>query len=411
MNATNVNQNSLGCPVSPSIYFPTLEYCQRAYEDYQRGDNSTGAYSKLVHQGGQWSGKTVNILIAFATLADMIPNKLFTVTSVTSSHLAGGAHQDFMDFVYPYFKYNIKQRNKTEKKFIFNSGSVIEFKSFADDTRALGAKRDFLFINEANLFNELLYFQLESRTRVLTVIDYNPAAKFWAHDKLIGNYGCKVLYSDHRHNPFLPHSQHAKTENIEDPELWKVYARGMTGNVTGIIYPNWRRIPDRQFEQEVKDMPYMYGLDFGYTDPTALVKVYYSGNLRYIQELAYTPDLSPMEIKQALIASGWEEYSNVYCDHNNKQAVALLRRYGISNAITAIKGNFSINLGIQHINKEYRVFYNESSVNLHKERERYIWLKDKKTGEDTNTPIDDFNHLLDAARYAIYSHAAPRAGR
>ena len=403
-------KNNFVCPVSPSIYYPTLEYCREAQRDYDKGDTSTGLYSILVHQGGQWSGKTVNILIAFATMASELKGKLFTVTSVTSPHLTGGAHQDFLDYVYPYFKDVITERNKTQGKFIFNTGCVIEFKSFADDTRALGAKRDYLFINEANLFNELLYFQLESRTRVLTILDYNPAAKFWAHDKLIGAHGVKTLYSDHRHNPFLPFSQHAKTENIADPELWKVYARGMTGNVTGIIYPSWKRIPDKEFYSQVKDLPYMFGVDFGYTDPCAITKVYHTANLRYVEELSYQPDLDPLEIKQILIAAGYNDYTNVYCDHNNKQARALLRRLGIDNALRALKGNFSINMGIQYINKNCKVFYNESSVNLHKEKERYVWVKDKETGKETNTPIDDWNHLLDSARYAIYSHAAPRTG-
>lgn len=408
MSDTKEKTSDIVCPVSPSIYYPTMDFLHRAIDDYNKGDNSTGDFSKLIHQGGQWSGKTVNILIAYATIATQLKNKLITITSVTSPHLTGGAHQDFLDFVYPYFQYNIKERNKTHGKFIFDTGSVIEFKAFADDTRALGAKRDFLFINEANLFNELLYFQLESRTRIATIIDYNPAAKFWAHDKVIGKHGATILYSDHRHNNFLPHSQHAKTENIQDPELWKVYARGMTGNVTGLIYPNWKRIPDRQFYQQTKDMPYMYGVDFGYTDPTAIVKVYYNKTQRYVEELAYAPDIDPTEITQILKSSGYNNESNVYCDHNNKKAVAIMRRLGIDNAMLAQKGKYSINMGIQHINKHYTVTYNESSVNLHKERERYVWIKNKETGKDTNTPIDDFNHLLDATRYAIFSHSVVR---
>lgn len=407
MSDTNAQIREVECLVSPAIYYPTLEYCELAWDDYLKGDNSTGMYNVLVHQGGQWSGKTVNILKAFATMASRVNDALFTVTSVTSSHLNGGAHQDFLDHSYPAFEHCIVERNKTHGKFIFDTGSVIEFKSFADATRALGAKRHFLFINEANLFNELLYFQLESRTRVLTIIDYNPAAKFWAHDKVIGKYGTKILYSDHRHNPFLPKSQHIKTENIQDPELWKVYARGMTGNVTGIIYPNWSRIPDKQFYMATKDMPYIFGVDFGYNDPAAIMKVYYSGDQRYVEELAYSPDLDPTEMAQILKQHGYNDNTVVFCDHNNKKAISIMRRLGITQARLAQKGKFSVNMGIQHIKKSYKMFYNENSVHLHKELQRYVWLKDKNTGEDTNVPIDDYNHALDATRYAIFSHAAP----
>ena len=82
--------------------------------------------------------------------------------------------------------------------------------------------------------------------------------------------------------------------------------------------------------------------------------------------------------------------------------IAQMRRLGLI-ALPARKGQGSINAGILKL-KEYKVFYTASSSNIDNERKRYVWLTDKSTGKNTNIPIDEWNHVLDASRYAVYSH-------
>ena len=72
-------------------------------------------------------------------------------------------------------------------------------------------------------------------------------------------------------------------------------------------------------------------------------------------------------------------------------------------AVAARKGQGSINAGISKV-KEYEIYYTESSKNIDFERKRYMWMTDPDTGKSINTPIDKDNHLLDAIRYAIYTH-------
>ena len=40
-------------------------------------------------------------------------------------------------------------------------------------------------------------------------------------------------------------------------------------------------------------------------------------------------------------------------------------------------------------------------MNFITEISNYQWDKDAKTGKKLNRPIDDFNHLMDAMRYAL----------
>lgn len=283
----------------------------------------------------------------------------------------------------------------------------MEFTSYVDEQQAKQGKRRYSFFNEAQSIRWLVFWQIAKRTRIRTFIDYNPTAPFWAHDKLIGtgpeqndlSAVVQLIISDHRHNPFLSDDDHRKTENIKDPELWKVYARGMTGNVTGLIYPDWTRIPDDQFPW---NEPPFGGLDFGYTnDPTAGVRMARVAESIFIHEICYTPGITPIQTKQLFFANSFTSSSPVYCEHD-PDIVSQLRRLDVL-ALPARKGPGSISAGITKI-KEYKVFYTASSKNLEIERQRYVWIKNPDTGTNTNTPIDAYNHLMDASRYGIYTH-------
>lgn len=354
---------------------------------------------RIIQQGGQWSGKTVNILGALATLcAEEDDGGVTTVTSMSFPHLKGGALRDFESYVYPSFKGAIKQYHKTDHIFTFKSGSLLEFKVYENEMTARGQKRNRLFINEANTFNPMVFFQLDSRSNQ-TVIDYNPSVRFWAHDNLIGEPGNVLMISDHRHNPFLTASKHAEIEGIKDPELWKVYARGLTGNVTGVIFPDWQMIDDDIFP---KDEDFIYSIDFGYTnDPTAIIKQCKIGNTLFVKELAYETGLPPKSIREILLANNYDpEISPLYCEHD-ADMIKALRNLGLG-ALPARKGQGSINAGIELL-KTYDVRYTNSSRNLHRERSMYVWTTDKLTGRLTNIPVETNNHCFDAIRYGAYT--------
>lgn len=354
----------------------------------------------IVHQGGQWSGKTVNILGTLATLCSEDDGDPYvtTVTSQSFPHLKGGALRDFEMYVYPSFKSAISKYHKTDHLFTFRSGHLLEFKSFENEMAARGQKRKRLFINEANTFDPMMFFQLNSRSEQ-TIIDYNPSIRFWAHENLIGHEGTKLFISDHRHNPFLTPQKHKEIEGIKDKELWKVYARGLTGNVTGVIFPNWEMIDEGAFP---RDFPAIFAVDFGYTnDPTALVKLCLIGDTLFVKELGYETGLSPRSIKAILEANGYTREMPLYCEHD-PDMIKALRLAGIPYAFPARKGQNSVNAGIELL-KTFRVKYTNTSKNLHRERGLYIWETDKVTGKLTNIPVDNNNHCFDAIRYGAYT--------
>lgn len=379
---------------------------------------------RIIHQGGQNSGKTVNILGALAkVIAEDTQATVNTVTSMSFPHLKGGALRDFETYVYPTFKPAIKKYHRTDHLFTFSNDGILEFKVFETEMAAHGPKRKRLFINEANTFPYPIFFQLDSRSDQ-TIIDYNPSLQFWSHSHLIGQDGNHLLISDHTHNPFLTPEKHKEIEDIcqfayeddgvtvkltetgepvvlrGDFELWKVYARGLTGNIQGIIFPNWQ-ICD---ESDYPDEDSIYSIDFGYTnDPTALVKQTLIGNTLFIKELAYESPLSSRDIVRILAANNFSfEESPLYCEHD-PDMIRELRKFGVYNALAARKGPGSIKAGIRLLNT-FDVRYTNTSRNVHKEKTMYIYEWDKIAQKFTNIPIEYNNHAMDAIRYGTYSH-------
>lgn len=376
--------------------------------------NQNATEKIIINQGGTDSGKTYAIiqllfLIAIENPGNLSEDLVITVIGESVPNLKKGAYRIAKNIYSnsPELQRYVKAWNETDRTIYFHSGYIMEFTSYETEQQAKQGKRQFSFFNEGQAITYPIFWQVAKRTRQKVFIDYNPSAPFWVHDKLIGTSPAtndlsatvKLIISDHRHNPFLSEEEHRRTEGIKDKELYRVYARGLTGNLEGIIFPNWREIPDSDFPQ---DVPIFGGLDFGYTnDPTAGVKIARIGDSIYLHEVCYETAITPNNLKSLFWANGFNEGTSIYCEHD-PDIVSQLRRIGVY-AMPARKGQGSIAAGIHKVN-EYKVFYTASSKNIAEERKRYMWMKDKITGKPTNSPCDVFNHCMDAIRYGVYTH-------
>lgn len=376
----------------------------------------------IILQGGTDSGKTVaavqkEVVIARTTKPPKFDpflrfDPLITVLNKSVPDAKKGAYQTFNNLIgdNQYILDGIKDWNKTDRLITFYTGWIMQFDGAIDEQSAKQGKRQRLFCNEVNGLSWPIFWQYLKRTRQQGTVDYNPNAPFFIHEKYIGPDGrvlppsqvefghrVKRIISDHRHNPFLPKGEHDKTENIRDPESWKVYARGMTGNLTGTIYPNWIGIPDSEFPWDSDKL--FFGLDVGWTnDPTVLMLLAKKGEDIYVHELCYEPGVAPSFIDQLMRGKG---YKGVIYSEHAPDMIKQLKRLG-RNVCAARKGPGSIQAGISKV-KEYRIFYTHSSINLKVELAKYEWILDEDTKKPTNEPIDAFNHALDAVRYAIYT--------
>jgi len=355
----------------------------------------------VVQQGGTWSGKTYGIMQALFSYA-ISNNYIITVVGQDIPNLKRGALRDAQTIVStsPILQSLISSYNASDRIYKFHSGTVIEFVSYDTEQNARNGKRDILFINEANGLPWNIAEQLINRTRVRSFLDYNPSAPFWAHEKLIhpkmfGNKTVQFVRSWHVHNTFLTADQHEHIEkrSKEDPEWGRVYGRGNTGKIEGLIFRNWgviESIPPQASRVAV-------GMDFGYTnDPTAIVDVYKMDNELFVDLICYETDLTNPKIAERLKALNIT--NNVVADSAEPKSIAEIRSEGVW-IDPAQKGKDSIVNSIDVL-KRYRINVTSRSQALIAEMNSYKWKEDRLTGLKLQEPADrQRDHAIDALRY------------
>lgn len=146
----------------------------------------------------------------------------------------------------------------------------------------------------------------------------------------------------------------------------------------------------------------MVGLDFGFSaDPTAIVESLLdeeNKKLYVIREFVRTGMVNS-EIATQLDLMGLSK-STIIADSAEQKSIEEIKRAGIRRIAPATKGQGSINQGIQKL-QQYEIIVDESCSYILEELENYAWKKDRQTGEYTNTPIDQYNHCIDALRYSL----------
>lgn len=348
----------------------------------------------IIQQGGTSSGKTYSIILALATYLSQNQNLTCSVVSCTFPHLKRGAIRDFAGITGAIG--GLQKWNQTDCVGQIN-GNTIEFFSADNDGKVRGGKRDILFINEANLINYERYRQLSIRTGKTVIIDFNPVSEFWLHTDVIPAANADDMIfrrTTYRDNPRVPEKIIREIEALKttNEQLYRVYGLGLTGNVTGLVFPNFVLVDE--FPKDAKKQG--VGLDFGFTnDPTAAVRIGFLHGELYLHELIYETGLTNPDISQRMKQVGIGVKEEVFADSAEPKSIEELRRLGWN-----IRGTVKreINFGID-LMRRYRINITKDSLNLAKELRNYSWKVDSN-GKSLNIPIDAFNHAIDASRYA-----------
>lgn len=368
-----------------------------------------------VNQGGTSSSKTYSVLQVIA-LRLIDKKRIATVVGQDMPNLKGGAIRDFVERVIvdaPFIASCIQSYNKSEQIVRFYNGSILEFKSYEDEQDAKNGKRDILFVNEANGVSYAIYKQLAMRTDEEIFIDYNPTASFWVHEHLIGRPGVITFYSNFTHNQYTPVGTLLELQDIKErePELWKVYGLGLTGEIHELCIERMTVVPE---------MPKLlrrrgFGIDFGYrNDPTAFVNCGLANERDvYFDLMFYQYRMGLSDITNLFGLLGISKKRRILADGSDGRAVDHIKRkgYRIENAD---KGPGSILFGLSLLN-QHNLFVTERSIDMINERKKYTYKKQKngpQAGKITNQPVDAYNHAWDAARYwAIHNLKSYRPTR
>lgn len=185
---------------------------------------------------------------------------------------------------------------------------------------------------------------------------------------------------------------------IRNPRRYAVAGEGNWGIVDGLVYENWK---EETFTlKQVKNCKTAVGLDFGYTnDPTAVFVGFIDieNKKLYVWDEIYEKGLSNKNIYERITEAGYAK-ERITADSAEPKSIDELKGYGLR-IKGAEKGKDSIKNGIQWI-QDLEIIIHPRCVNFLTEIRKYTWDKDK-FGTMLNVPIDDFNHLMDAMRYAL----------
>ncbi len=356
-----------------------------------------------VIQGGMSAGKTFAIITLLIGYCQSYADSLVTVVGLSYPHLEAGSIRDFTKIMKEANLWNGDLWNKSAKTYSFPNGSVLEFKSI-DRMSARGPRRDVLFVNEANGISYEVFQELAGRTKDFVIIDFNPSAKFWAHEELVEGLASDTTYITltYLDNEALTAREVANIESRkpkpgEEPSnWWIVYGLGQIGTLEGNIYSGWQETTADTISKNGKLI--RYGLDFGFSnDESALVAVYEmeDGKLGLVEKL----------FKRGILGSEYGNYLRrldidpnvlIVADAARPEIIAEIQKEGFR-CVGADKNAGSVLRGIDRVSQRQIVYCGD---NLKREYLSYAWRK-KRSGEILDEPEDGNDHCMDAIRYAI----------
>lgn len=360
--------------------------------------------------GGTSASKTISILVWCIDFCQTPQNKekLVTITSESLPHLKNGAILDFQNIMKDRGYWDDNRWNKSDHIYTFETGHRIQFASFDTYGKAHGARRDVLFINEANNVPYGIADQLITRTREIVWLDWNPTNEFWFYTEMLDQRDdIDFITLTYKDNEALDEITIKEIESHKNkPSWWRVYGLGQLGVIEGRIYDGW--IPIEEIPQEA--VLVRYGLDFGYSiDPTVIISIYrYSGGF-ILNEEVYQKGLSNRTIADMLLN---KDRALVVADSSEPKSIDEIASYGVS-IIGAKKGQGSVSQGIQYV-QDQKIYITSRSLKTLKAYRNYTFMKDMRTGKYTNEPDDtvhEWSNPMDAIRYGLDSlkPTAPRS--
>ena len=400
----------------------------------------TYVYRQIVSMGGSRSSKTFSILQIL--MLEMIRRKKLKITVWRDTKVVCRATvmEDFKKIIMTdYNLYSKFKENKQTGRFTYMpTGSEIIFEGADSVGKVLGGAQDISYFNEITEFAKAVYLQITQRTAYTVLADYNPSKDFWL-EEYRHDPESVFIHSTFKNNAFCPPNIVAQLLSYEpwepgsydivdseifymgapisddnkppkhdlnhkrgtaDMYMWLVYGLGLGSEKPNRIYRGWKKINTEVF----KSLPYTsyFGMDFGSSNPTAIVEVKYDGDgafyvyPRFYKPLTLTDDSISTTLKNDVDSMKLNS-DLVICDSAKEAYINIMRRIGYM-ADGAIKGNGSIDSGITTV-QGFTIYYVDD-VDFAKEYNNYSWEVDRYE-KSTDRPIKKDDHYMDSLRYII----------
>lgn len=260
--------------------------------------------------------------------------------------------------------------------------------------------------DDFNRLDESIRGQLPEGMYHQVVLTFNPwSDRHWLKKRFFDTPNPNVLAmtTNYRCNEFLSQSDLVLFEEMKkNPRRYAVAGEGDWGVVDGLVYENWKeQVFDTSEITRRTTVKSAFGLDFGYTnDPSAFICLLVDETAReiYVFDEMYQKGMSNDDIGEELVRRGYSK-ERIRADSAEPKSIAYLRKKYLRRIRAAKKGPDSIMAGVTLI-QDYTIIIHPSCVSFITEISNYTWATDKFDNK-INKPVDDFNHLMDAMRYAM----------
>ena len=182
-----------------------------------------------------------------------------------------------------------------------------------------------------------------------------------------------------------------------NPRRYMIEGEGQWGVSEGLIYDNFVVQP---FNTEDIKGKYVYGLDFGFQHPTALISsiINEKDKTIYVYDEEYKTGMTQDDIEEMLLRKGYKD-KIIICDNARPEIIEQLKKHGFKTK-PCKKGKDSVLTGIQRL-QSYKIVVHPCCNNLIAELYTYSWDTDKKTGKYIDKPVKEFDDACDALRYSL----------
>lgn len=386
----------------------------------------------MVLYGGAGSGKSVFAAqkILLRCLAE--PGHRVLITRKVARTIRASQYQLLKDLISDYNLHSVCRQFDGEMRVRFTNGSEIVAAGLDDIEKLKSiAGITMIWIEEATELSPADLEQLNLRLRgsairyFQIILTFNPIDdQHWLRNRFFLDYPvcdrshpppthprefnkvCTILKTTWLDNQFIDKAFAAQLDDLKEqnPVLYQIYALGEWAVPTDMIYPNWRTIalfPDNTSEE-------CYGLDFGFNAPTALVRVAWADDRRMIvEEHLYQTKLLTNDLIVILKEIIPNARTPIYADGAEPSRIEELYRAGF-NIHAADKAPGSVRDGIDFCQR-FAIEVVAGSANLQREIKAYVWKKDRM-GVVLDAPVKFNDHLMDAMRYAAYTHGKKYLG-
>jgi len=317
--------------------------------------------------------------------------------------------QLFRDYIIRWGLTSLFTVNKTDMTIECKNGNIIYFAG-VDDPEKLKSIEGItsIWIEEATELNLEDFEEIDRRLRGKNVnykqimLTYNPILNTnWTYKRFFegSNKNTTIVRTTYKDNRFIDENYKQLLESYKG-NTRTVYTLGHYGHLENAIYTNWQMIDDKDFPDSDEAI---YGLDFGFIAPNALVKMVVDMEEKkiYLHEEIYKTRQTVTELLKDIEELNIKD-KRIIADSEAPEKIEEMNTYGYAYVEGAIKGKGSVIAGIDYIN-QFTIYITKSSTNIKKEIEGYQRHKDKD-GNIYEQPEKGMDHAMDAFRYVMYTY-------